>query len=433
MSQINERALIGGVLVRGEFPIVDIVPQDFSDSHYASIWAAMCALAKENQPIEYITIRDELTQRGLSYEIVQVFDELADGLPDPANLDWYARKVSSASRFRSLQRETTQIFADAPEFHEAAERITNLLLALQKGDWHGFRKIHSSAVQHLKALESGGISGHRTGFSRLDDYILGLRPGHVYIIGDRPSSGKHMLALPMSRAIARAGHPVAYFLLETSGQQLASRLLSYDSGLTSYKLMQSEGNTKDDWVKIAEVIDGLSDLQFFVDESGDLSVGNIRSRIIRAREEFGASFVVVDYMQLVGSKGDTERSQMNVISTTLRRLSKELEVPILALSQLSRVSVYERPGLHHLKESGNIEADADVVMMIFRHKALAKQAMGYSDLNKQVGEVSYSTGILPDEEIIWVDVAKNRQCGREGLVPLKFDRSTGELKEIVSV
>ena len=97
------------------------------------------------------------------------------------------------------------------------------------------------------------------------------------------------------------------------------------------------------------------------------------------------------------------------------------------------MSVYERPGLLHLKESGNIEADADVVMMIFRHKALAKQAMGYSDLNKQVGEISYSTGILPDEEIIWVDVAKNRQCGREGLVPLKFDRSTGELKEIVSV
>lgn len=429
MSGAYERAVIGGALVVGMLPAIDIVSSDFSDNRHAAIWAAMSALHKEEKPIEYITVRDELVGRGAHEEIIQSLDELTIQLPDPANLDWYARKIASASRLRVLQREVGAILTEAPEFNDAAERITNLLLLLQKGDWHGFRKIHSFAVEHVAALEAGGISGYRTGFDRLDDYILGLRPGHVYIVGGRPSNGKTMLALHVSRAIARQGHAVAYFLLETSGQQLASRLLTYDSGLTSYKLMQSEGNTKDDWAKIANVVDGLADLPIFVDESGDLSVGNLRTRILRAREEFGASFVVVDYMQLVDSRGDSERAQMNAISTTLRRLAKDLNVPIMALSQLSRMSVYERPGVHHLKESGNIEADADVVMMIFRHKALHKQATGYSDLNKQAGEITYMTGMLPDEELIWLEVAKNRQCGREGLVALRFDRSTGELKE----
>ena len=430
MTAGYEGAVIGGILAGGSFPVIDIAPGDFSDVHYAKIWAAIGSLHKDGKPLEWISVREELQSRSASIETLLAIDELVVSLPDPANIDWYARKIASASRLRMLSREAGVILQESKEFHDAAERITNLVQLLQKGDWHGFQKIHTLAAAHVSALESGGMSGHSSGLTRLDEYLFGLRPGHVYIVGGRPSNGKTMLALSISRSIARNGSPVAYFLLESSGQQLASRLLTWQSGLPSVKLMSGGPNTSEEWGKIAEALDGIVELPLFVDESSDLGISNLRNRITRAREEFGASFIVVDYMQLVDSRGDSERERMNATSSTLRKLAKELSVPIMALSQLSRLAAYERPSIHHLKESGNIEADADVVLMVFRHKALAKTVQGYSELNSQAGEIFMSCGVLPTEEIIWVEVAKNRQSGREGLIPLLFNRETGELKEV---
>lgn len=324
-----------------------------------------------------------------------------------------------------LRAALTDVIADPTlSFVGAVEKIEQSIGSLSSETWRGWRTIKSYAEEQLSKSESGGVIGVKTGIIRLDHALLGMRPGHLYLLGGRPSHGKTTLALQLSLKVAKTV-PVLYMLLETSGEALAERMLGILGEIDSQQLLFSGGNS-DDWKKVVSIMDGDQSItNLYVDTSTDLSTSNLRSRIMRASEQLRCGLVVVDYLQLMSAVGKDDRERVNKISRELVRASKDGSVPILALSQLTRTAVYEKPDLHHFKETGNLEADCDVAMMVYKHRPEFPSSM-----QDRVEAIRILENGGDHTDISWLEIMKNRQCGRLDAIPLIFDKRWGLFREV---
>ena len=357
--------------------------QDFSRVAHRKIFAAMVELSEANEEIDSITLAERLKARG-DLEAVggcAYLAELVHVVPSAANVRAHARIVRGKAQRRrliqlgaALQFQAQDEQQSIPDLLESVERD---LLAIHEGTRSGgdipLGEVVMERLTRLQELQHNpsAIIGLPTGFSDLDTLLAGLQPGNLIVIGARPSAGKTSLALNIAAHVAlQETRPVQIFSLEMTKQELTDRLLSATASVSLHALRTARVG-HEGWWKLADSAQKLSTSPVFIDDSGSLTISQLRSRARRRRAKDGLALIIVDYLQLIQGRSDAESRQQEIsdISRSLKGLAKELNVPIIALSQLNRdleKRQDKRPILADLRESGAIEQDADVVIFIYR-------------------------------------------------------------------
>lgn len=388
-NQEAERALLGSLLVRedGYDLVVDLVSAgDFYRRAHGIVYAAMGRLVDAAKPIEFVTLRDELLRTGELDDVggPAYVTALADGVGRSANIAHYAEIVREKSRLRQaiVAAERLAVLARAGESRAAeivADAADGLYELGEASDDGNAILIRDLIAPGISALETSVASGHRlvtgveTGFTQLDEFTAGLQPGDFVIVAARPSQGKTALAMNIASFCARST-VVLVFSLEMSKEQLFVRTLASDARVDSHRL-RTGYLLEDDWSRIAKSIEAIDALRLFIDDQGGIGVREVRTRARKLRAKHGLGLIVVDYIQLMRGRGrfDNRVEEIGSISRGLKALARELKVPIVGLSQLSRSSdgvpgksASRRPQLSDLRGSGDLEQDADVVLFIYR-------------------------------------------------------------------
>ena len=399
--------------------------EDFYRPSHRVVFAAILELYRRDIPVDQLSLADYLEAAG-QLNLVggkPFIIDLASNSFALVNWRQHARIVRRCAVLRALISASTGITAlafDAPpeDIERIIEQSEAMLLSVTDKEVENTTRplvdFVAQAFEELRDIASnpGHVSGVRTGFKSLDDVLLGLRPGTLHIIGARPGVGKTSFALSLALQAARLGTPVMFFSLEMSGSEIATRLLCMESGLTSDEVRS--GRVPDDmWEPVAEACDRLSKLDFTIDDTAGTNVVEIRTKARRALHGKEGGLVIVDYLQLITpvnrNKNDSMANVIGDISRSLKVLSKDLRVPVIALSQLSRDidrRPDKRPVLADLRDSGAIVQDADTVMFIDR-----------SLTEEEANDERHDRPPLGTANIV---VAKNR-AGRSGVdVPLAF-------------
>ncbi|MFZ5645033.1 MAG: replicative DNA helicase [Bacillota bacterium] len=360
-------------------------PEDFYLESHRLIYRAFLHLDEAGVPPDLVTITDLLRQQGNLDKVggATYVASLAGMVATAANVEYYARIIEEKSLLRSLISMATRIAGMGYEAGEDAEKLIdeaeNMLLQLSsRRSSAGFTPIDKILVEIFRIIEDryrnkGKISGILTGFSDLDRILCGMQSGDLLIVAARPAMGKTSFGLTVAhQAALNSGIPTAIFSLEMSRAQLVQRVLCAEAMVDLQKVRS--GNLSDmDWNKLAEAAAKLTKTPLFIDDSPGLSVRQVRAKARRLKAEKGLGLIIIDYLQLMQGSSRTENRQQEIadISRSLKALAKDLEVPVIALAQLSR-SVEQRdkkrPIMSDLRESGSIEQDADVVMFIYREE-----------------------------------------------------------------
>ena len=385
-----EQAVLGAMLIEREAipKAVEILPADsFYDPRHEKIYAAMGALFERGNPVDLITLSEELKRRG-DLEAVGGYylTELTAGVASAANVEYHARIIAEKSLLRKLITTMTGVVGqaydpttDAFDLLDDAERqIFQISESQLRKGVVAMKDVMMGTVAHLESIhgQTGGITGVPSGLNALDAMTGGWQPSDMVVIAARPSMGKTALSLAVTRNAAL--HPekpagVAYFSLEMSAQQLAQRLLTSEARVDAQRARTGRLHD-DDWPKLAKAAGRLSAAPIFIDDTPGLGILELRAKCRRLKAEHDIGLVIVDYLQLMhgsgGGKNANREQEIAQISRSMKGLAKELNVPVLALSQLSRAVETrggdKRPQLSDLRESGSIEQDADVVMFIYR-------------------------------------------------------------------
>jgi replicative DNA helicase len=381
-----EQAILGAVLLDKEaMPKVEelLVDQDFYRTGHQRIYRAMLTLSERDEAIDQITLTEHLRGTGDLESVggAAYLAELVAITPSAANVRYHCRVVKDKALLRNLISSTTDVLTRA---YDAAESAEELLESAEQAvfrigesklgqGFYPLKDVIKESLDVVDALHKLGksVTGVPTGFTELDDLTAGLQPSDLVILAARPSMGKTSLALGMAiNAAVKYGHKVGIFSLEMSKEQLVLRMLSSYAAVDSHKLRIGKLE-KTEWWKLAEAASKLEPAPIFIDDSGSLSVTQMRGKTRRLIKEKGLDLLIVDYLQLMQGRPDAESRQQEIsdISRSLKSLAKELKVPILALSQLSRAvenRTDKKPILADLRESGAIEQDADVVIFIYR-------------------------------------------------------------------
>lgn len=383
-----EVAVLGGMLIDGDAvpKAVEIVDDSmFYREAHRRIFRAMVRLFQRGQVVDPITIGEELKKSdelelvgGMAY-----LAELLDAVPTAANIEYHARIVRERAILRRLIEAASQIIRDSYEsgektveqvLDEAEQRIFQVAQTHDREGFVWIKKILYGAFERIEAIQGaqGGITGVPTGFPDLDAMTGGLQKGDLIIVAARPSMGKTSLVTGIGLHAAISHQiPVALFSLEMSKEQLVQRMLCSEALVDLGRLLRGR-LTDDDYVRLAQAAGHLNSAPIWIDDSGALSVLEMRAKARRLKaDQPELGLIIVDYIQLMHSKGSAENRQQEVseISRGLKALAKELSVPILALSQLSRAPEQRsdhRPQLSDLRESGSLEQDADLVMFLYR-------------------------------------------------------------------
>lgn len=383
-----ERALLGALLLKPD-AIHDVSDLIRSDSFYAEkhriIFNAMRELSERGEPIDQVTLSERLNSQGLLERAGSrsYLAELAASAPAPGNFSHYAELVSRKFLMRSLidaaYGMTESAYDDARETMEVLDEAEKAVYAIGNASAaHKFTaigdKIHE-AWERIEALsqKEDGIRGVPSGFPALDNLLSGFHPSDLVILAARPSMGKTSLALDIARnAAVRHNVPVGIFSLEMSSEQLIDRMLAAESFVNSWKLRTGQVREEEDFSRIRDALESLSKAPIFIDDKPGNNILAMRAVARRLKRERGIGLIVVDYLQLMAptstKASDSLVQQVTEISRSLKSLARELSVPVIALSQLSR-AVEQRggkPRLSDLRDSGSIEQDADVVMFIHR-------------------------------------------------------------------
>lgn len=419
-----EQSVLGAILLDSQAAAVctEILHfEDFYREPHRRIFEAVIALAARNEAVDVITVGEELTRLGaleaaggLSY-----LSDLTAAVPATANSAHYARIVAEKALLRELLRATSDIAEavysgseDADALLDQAEsRIFKITESRRSG--RSFVHLKDVLMQAFSNLEhlyehKGQVAGLTSGLSELDKLLTGFHASELIVLAARPSQGKTTLALNMATAAAHRGAAVGFFSLEMSADQLAMRLLCSEAGVPSER-MRSGFLTDQDWPNISRALGQLSEVRLYIDDTPNIAIMDLRARARRMKAETGIDMLIVDYLQLMHTRGRAESRQQEIaeISRSLKALSRELELPVVALSQLSRAvesRENRRPQLSDLRESGAIEQDADVVMFIYQDPKLAEDPSRRFEM-----------------ELI---VAKQRN-GPTGPVPIVFRRDLG--------
>lgn len=420
-----ERALLGALMLN-QGAMYEIADQIGPDSFYAGkhrvIFDAMLTLYGKGEPIDLVTVSAKLKERKQLTDIggATYLSELIGTAASPGSARHYAESVQAKFVLRSLIDAAAKIgelgFAEDREIEQVLDEAQQAVFAVtQAPSLRAFSTIKeelSGAWERLEKLQhhEGSLRGVPTGFPNLDNMLAGLQPSDLIILAARPSMGKTALALDIARQSAvKHGTPVGVFSLEMSSQQLVDRMLAAQAGVNSWKLRTGKLSHDDEYERLQDAIATLSDAPIFIDDKSSATLLSMRSAARRLKMEKNLGLIIVDYLQLIipsnSRASDSTVQQITEISRGLKGMARELEVPVLALSQLSRAVEQRggRPRLSDLRDSGSIEQDADVVMFIHRE-----------DMTGTRTGTSERTGIA---EIL---IEKHRN-GPIGKVDMKFD------------
>jgi len=388
----SEMGILGGLL-REPFRIddLDISPEDFYTYRHKVIFKAMLQLAEANQPIDIITVAEKLEQNKDTAitGAVGYLGDLITNSPGGANIKAYCAKVKDSALVRELFTIATEIIMDCERPYESAADIVekaeaSIFSILEKRETNEPKHIESAvkqAVEHLGNVIDG-VTYQGTGLVDLDNVLGGLRGGAVYVIAARPSMGKTALACTIAHNIAREDKQVYFATLEMPAREIATRIMAIDANLDigNIKNWQDE-----DYNKFAKAAGSVTKLPITIDEQEGLPMAKLRSRVRRLKRRKGLDCIVIDYMQLMKFKSETREREIANISAGLKSLAKELDIPVIVLAQLNRdcdSRADSRPLLSDLRESGSIEQDADVVIMLYRDEQKNKdsQYVGIAEL-----------------------------------------------------
>lgn len=417
-----EKALLGSIMIRGEamHDIVDVVAESsFYSNQHRMLWSTLLELHTKGSPIDILTVSARLKEKeqleqtgGMAY-----LSEVINSVPSSTNADHYAMIVEKKHGMRELLRVSEQIsglgYDEDSDLHELLEKAEKALYTVtNKTGSHKFIALKDTLHEAWERLDhlhksKDELRGVPTGFSELDNKLSGFQKSDLIILAARPSMGKTSLALDIARK-ASVNHkvPVAIFSLEMSSQQLVDRMLAAESQVDSWKIRTGHNlSVEQDFKSIGDAISRLSDAPIYIDDAPGNNILKMRAVARRLKNEKGLGLIIVDYLQLMlptnTRNSDNMVQQVTEISRSLKNLARELEVPVLALSQLSR-AVEQRggkPRLSDLRDSGSIEQDADVVMFIHR-------------------EADQDLGGKKEEAEIMIEKHRN---GPTGVVKLYFD------------
>lgn len=381
-----EQSVIGAILLSQSFSDADaLISEDkFYDSRHGLIFKAMRSLYEDGDPIDIVSITTRLQETkevadagGVSY-----ISNLEASVPSAANLSYYAGVVNERYLRRQLIIESHRIIKEARTSEHATEAIAGMQftasnLADQAVKEKEFRRIKEVTMKAFEGIEdrynsrNEGVTGIPSGYIDLDRMTSGFQRSDLIIVAARPSVGKTAFALNISQnASIRAKKNVAIFSLEMSAEQLVQRMMSSEQNIDASR-MRTGYLENDDWEKITMAIGSLSSSQIFIDDSPTLTVQEIAGKCRRLQKQEGLDMILIDYLQLITGRGKRENRQQEVseISRTLKAIARELDIPVIALSQLSRGVEQrqdKRPLMSDLRESGSIEQDADIVAFLYR-------------------------------------------------------------------
>jgi len=360
-----------------------LVAEDFYRESHRLIFDTLVGLFNKGEPADMITVTEALKAKGALEQVggASYISTLANSVPTSANCEYYAKIVKSKSILRALVSAGATIaqlgYDPSSEVDESLDRAEQLIFRIaQRGETATIADMKSVMMSTFDRIEKlyaskGALTGLPTGFVEMDNMLSGLQPSELIVIAARPSMGKTAFALNMAEHVALVENkPVLLFSLEMSCEQLAQRMLCSQATVDGQRLRR--GNLNDeDWSRLSYAIGRLSPAPIFIDDTPSIGTLEIRTRARRVKAEHGLALVVVDYLQLVQGRARVENRQQEIaeITRSLKALARELEVPVVALAQLSRAveaTADKRPLLSHLKESGEIEQSADVVAFIYR-------------------------------------------------------------------
>ena len=384
-----ERSVLGAILVHNDAfntaaQVID--SGDFYRDAHRRIFDKMVALNERNQAIDFVTLKEELSRGGELDDVggPAYVASLADGVPRATNVEYYARIVKEKATLRNLIYAANKIVTNAYEadqepdliLDEAESAIFSIADDKLKAGFVQMRDLVKDSFPKIEQLfeQKRLITGVPTGFVDLDEMTRGFQPGDLIIVAARPSMGKTSLVLNIAQYCStQPEHTVGFFSLEMSKESLFLRLLTSEAQIDSHRLMSGAIGQKD-YGKISHALETLSAMKLHIDDTANIGVLEMRAKARRLKSEHGLSMLAVDYIQLMTGRGRFENRTLELasISRSLKGLAKELSVPIVVLSQLSRAPESRsdhRPQLSDLRESGALEQDADVVILIYRDDA----------------------------------------------------------------
>jgi len=382
----GEKCVLGAMLLEKDAIITAsemLREEDFYREDHKKIFQTMIDLFDKNEPVDLVTVAEELRKKSILEDVggAVYLAELVNSVPTAANISKYCRIVQEKSILRRLIRVATRIISlgyeasrDVEDIVDEAERL--IFEIAQKKSSEGFSYIKDVILDTFERIEQlynskGSMTGVPTGFHDFDRMTSGLQPSDLILIAARPSMGKTAFALNIAQhAAVRENIPVAIFSLEMSKEQLVQRMLCAEANIDSHRLRSGELDDSD-WEKLARAMGLLSEAPIYIDDTPGIPVMEVRAKARRLKAEKGLGLIIIDYLQLMQGKGDSENRQHEIsqISRSLKALARELNVPVVALSQLSRAPEMRqdhRPILSDLRESGSQEQDSDVVAFLYR-------------------------------------------------------------------
>lgn len=427
-----EQSVVGSMIMDKQAIITAgemLVADDFYHNQYGVMFQTMVDMNNEGRPVDIVTLQERLKEKNVSAEVysLEFIRDLLAAVPTSANIRQYAGIVKDKSILRNIIRVNDSIANDC---YAGTQKTEDILadtekkifdLVKNKGN-HEYKPIDKVVLEALDKISTaaknrGVVTGVPTGFKDLDSYLSGLQPSDFVLVAARPSMGKTAFVLNVAENVAiKQGITTAVFSLEMSNVQLVNRMLSLESSVDADKLRKGRLDSND-WGKLIEGADGIAKSKLIIDDTPGITISELRSKCRKYKMENNLGLIIIDYLQLMSGNGRTESRQQEIsdISRSLKALARELDVPVVTLSQLSRAVEQRpdhRPMLSDLRESGAIEQDADVVMFLYRDDYYNKdtELKGIAEIiiakqrNGPIGTVKMAW--IP-EQTRFADLAKN--------------------------
>lgn len=420
-SMEAEQSVIGSMIMDREAIVVAseiVLGDDFYNKQYGILFDTMVELNDEGKPVDLVTLQDRLKEKDVPPEVssLEFIRDLITAVPTSANIKYYANIVAEKSTLRRLIRLNEEIANTCYVGKENLEdiladtekRVFDLVQRRNTGEFVPIRQVVMNAMDNIEkaSRNKGNVTGVATGFLDLDYRTAGMQPSDLILVAARPSMGKTAFVLNIAQYVAfKQNKTVAIFSLEMSKEQLVNRLFSMESKVDSQHLRT--GNLSDaEWEKLIESAGVIGKSNLIIDDTPGISISEMRSKCRKYKLEHNLEMIIIDYLQLMSGNGkstDSRQQEISDISRSLKALARELHVPVIALSQLSRAVEQRpdhRPMLSDLRESGAIEQDADVVMFIYRddyyNKDTEKKGIAEIIIAKQ------RNGPIGTVELVWL-------------------------------
>ena len=381
-----EQSVIGSMILDREAITIAselIFPEDFYNKQYGVLFESMVELNDDGKPVDLVTLQNKLKEKDVPPEVssLEFIRDIITAVPTSANIRYYARIVAEKSTLRKLIRTVGEIENDCYAGKESLEviledtekKVFDLVQRRNSGDHVPIRKVVMNALQRIEAASksTGSVTGIATGFFDLDVMTSGMQPADLVLIAARPSMGKTAFVLNIAQHAAfKLNKSVAIFSLEMSKEQLVNRMFSLESSVDAQHLRNGKLD-ETECEKLIESAGVIGNSKLIIDDTPGITIQEMRSKCRKFKLEQGLDMIIIDYLQLMsgGGKSESRQQEISEISRSLKALARELNVPVLSLSQLSRAVEQrpdKRPMMSDLRESGAIEQDADVIMFIYR-------------------------------------------------------------------